>query len=114
MTKRKCKFRIKYIDDTMSTGQRQQIAEFGIEPSHPLFLARGLIALYKWQDEPKKSICGVFVKGWVQCSQVDKYPSFVFVMFFIYNYKFVYLSVYLYCICKEYVEERLSRQLSLI
>ena len=50
----------------------------------------------------------------MQCSQVDKYPSFVFVMFFIYNYKFVYLSVYLYCICKEYVEERLSRQLSLI
>ena len=75
---------------------------------------RSLLALYKWQDEPKKSICGVFVKGWVQCSQVDKYPSFVFVMFFIYNYKFVYLSVYLYCICKEYVEERLSRQLSLI
>ena len=94
MTKRKCKFQIKYIDDTMSTGQRQQIAEFGIEPSHPLFLARGLIALYKWQDEPKKSvtmseeysawgcICCVFVKGWVQCSQVDKYPSFLFVMFF--------------------------------
>ena len=59
-------------------------------------------------------ICDVFVKGWVQSSQMDKYPSFVFLMFSFYNYKCVYLSVYLYCICKEFGEERLSRQLSLI